>query len=132
LLFKVVLPKHLKSVKSISWAADYEPASTSSHNPAVRTSLRFDPVLIYTEALNDQIIHLGSVIMLLELGLLGKCRVKMTLHNEPRLHVACQLRDLIRIQITHEHLKVSDTWNENSIMDSDIVAGLSKAVTILA
>lgn len=63
---------------------------------------------VYSRAVQDQAIHLSSVNMLLELGLLGSYKVKMSLYNEPGLHVACALQQLIRKKIARKNLTEAD------------------------
>jgi hypothetical protein len=118
-LFHGVQPKHLRFINSISWTAPV---------PSVRGSQSSDNIQRYSKNLQDQAIHLASVIMLLELGLLGKCKLQMTLYYEPRYHVACVLRHLVRKQITRKSLTAADTWNENAFPGEDDVAGLSYAI----
>ena len=83
---------------------------------------------VYTKAAQESAIHLSSVIMLLELGFLGPCKVKMFLCNEPRLHVACTLRQLTRNMIVRKKLTQVDAWNEDDVPGEDDVAGLAYAV----
>jgi hypothetical protein len=124
-LFHGVQPKHLKFISSIYW--------TSSHQwtRSWGGQLRYysDHVKVYSESCQDQALYLSSVIMLLELGLLGSCKVKMTLYNDERLHVACKIRELIRKTIARKKLTEVDTWNEKSVPGEDDVAGLSYAVS---
>lgn len=126
-LFNGVQPKHLKFIESISWTASWEETSGGHVTKLGRWPL--DEVRIYSEALQEQSIHLSSVIMLLELGLLGKCKVMMKLYNDPRLHVACTLRELVKKQITRKDLTEVHAWNEQSVPGGDDVAGLSYAVS---
>lgn len=84
---------------------------------------------VYSKAANESAIHLSSVIMLLELGLLGPCKVKLALCNEPRLHVACKLRELTMKTIARKKLAADDTWNEHGVPGENDVAGLSYAVS---
>jgi hypothetical protein len=66
--------------------------------------------------------------MLLELGILGSCKVKMTLYNEPRLHVACRLSELTRETIARMKPTEVGAWNENDLPSEEDVAGLSYAM----
>jgi hypothetical protein len=127
-LFHGVQPKHLKFIKSISWEAP-SPKTTWTVPWGFGPPTHIDNVQVYSQNLQDQAIHLAAVIMLLELGLLGKCKVKMTLENEPRYHVACVLRELVRKQITRKSLTAVDAWNEKSVPGEDDVAGLSYAIS---
>jgi hypothetical protein len=132
-LFHGVHPKHLKFINSISWTASsvLKPLHglVTTYHP--QPSWGPDPAKTYSRNLQDQAIYLASVIMLFELGLLGKCRVRMTLSssNEPRYHVACALRALIRKQITRRGLTEAGAWNEKSMLGEDDVFGLSYAVS---
>lgn len=130
-LFDLVQPKHLKFNRAISWTtAPWE--KTSYRGPMWEAGKKIywgNAIRVYSETLQQQTIHLSSVIMLLELGLLGKCKVKMTLDNEPRMHVACTIRELIRKLIARKNLTAFDTWNEKSVPGEDDVAGLSYVVS---
>ena len=53
-------------------------------------------VAVYSKAAQHQTLALSSVIMLLEHGILGSCKIKMTFYSELRLHVACRLSELAR------------------------------------
>jgi hypothetical protein len=131
-LFHGVQPKHLKFINSISWTA---PVAARRGRGPLSSSRSFagrgldEDVRRYCIDVQDQAIHLAGVIMLLELGLLGKCKVQMTLHNEPRYHVACALRDLVRKQITRKGLTEAHARNEDSDLGEDDVAGLSYAIS---
>ena len=126
-LFNGVQPKHLKFIQSIYWTSSSE--RTRSFRGPARGDYYNDEVRVYSKAGQDQSIYLSSVIMLLELGLLGSCKVKMTLYNEGRLHVACQIRELNRRRISRKKLAEADTWNEKSVPGEDDVAGLFYVVS---
>jgi hypothetical protein len=120
-LFRAVQPKHLKFINAISWSSTIGWACSGGCGDAAN---------IYSRRVqNTTSIHLSSVIMLLELGLLGSCKVKMMLNYEPRLHVACTLRQLIKKVIARKGLTEADTWNEDGAPGMDDVAGLSYAVS---
>jgi hypothetical protein len=131
-LFHGVQPKHLKFIHSISWTAPVAgkpgrgPLSSFSSFPGRELD---EDVRRYSTNLQDQAMNLVAVIMLLELGFLGKCKVQMTLYNEPRYHVACALRELVRKQVARKSLTAADTWNEDSVPGEDDVASLSYAIS---
>ena len=86
---------------------------------------------VYSKAAQESAIDLSSVIMLLELGFLGLCKVKMYLCNEPRLHVACTLRQLTRKIIVRKKLTQVDAWNEDDVPGEDDVAALQCVLGLL-
>lgn len=92
-LFRAVQPQHLKLISAISWTSKSQIISSGWIGSTRRWS---DSVEVYSKAAQESAIDLSSVIMLLELGLLGSCEVKMFLCNKPRLHTACTLRQLTR------------------------------------
>ena len=127
-LFKAIQPQHLKLISAISWTSSWEKTKVwfgpftfgrRSHN---------DVVAVYSKAAQDQAIHLSSVIMLLELGILGSCKAKMSLYNEPRLHVACALHQSTREIIARKKLTEADAWNADGVPSEDDVAGLAYVV----
>jgi hypothetical protein len=126
-LFTAVQPQHLKLINAISWTSRLE-KTTRYYEPTAPQGYYNNLVAVYSKAAQDQAINISSVIMLLELGLLGRCKVKMALYNELRLHVACRLRELARKTIVRKTLTQADAWNENDVPDEDDVAGLSYAM----
>jgi hypothetical protein len=128
-LFRAVKPKHLNLISAISWTSGHQttwsgPRSIGSRSIGTDT----DVLKLYIKAAQESAIHLSSVIMLLELGILGSCKVKMSLHNEPRLHVACALHQSTKKAIARKNLTEDDTWNEDNVPGEDDVAGLAYVV----
>ena len=78
-------------------------------------------VEVYSKAARDAATHLSSVVILLEFGLLGSCKVKMSVYNEPRLHVACALHQSTRKIIARKKLTEVDAWNEDGVPGEDDV-----------
>lgn len=123
-LFRAVQPQHLELINAISWTSQLEKTKWYYGPPRDYN----DVVAVYSKAAQDQAIDLSSVVMLLELGLLGPCKVKMALYNEPRLHVACRLREMARKTIARKTLTRVDAWNENNVPGEYEVAGLAYAM----
>jgi hypothetical protein len=80
-LFRAVQPQHLKLINAISWTSRLEKTSRY-YEPAAPQGHYNNVVAVYGEAAQDQAINVSSVVMLLELGLLGPCKVKM----DDRIH----------------------------------------------
>jgi hypothetical protein len=110
-LFRAVQPQHLKFVGAISWTSGHKMQASFPGPKGDQRIRSHNHVDIWAKSTQDQAIHLSSVIMLLELGLLGSCKVKMALDNEPRLHVACKLRELTRKVIARKKVTEADAWN---------------------
>jgi len=126
-LFTAVRSHHLKFIGGISWSSGAKMTAELGGSIGSMTAVN-NVVEVYSKAAQKSAIHLSSVIMLLELGLLGPCKVKMSLYNEPRLHVACALQQLTRKLIARKKLTEVDTWNEDNVPGEDDVAGLAYAV----
>ena len=128
-LFRAVRPQHLNLIRAISWTSDSETTYKGPRSIGSRYGgISYDVVKVYSEAAQDSTIHLSSVIMLQELGILGSCKVKMSLYIEPRLHVACALHQSTRKVVARKKLTEADAWNEDGVPGEDDVAGLAYAV----
>lgn len=123
-LFRGVHPKHLKYIRSIDWTCPMGELFLEG----LRLGIVFT-VQTWAESLEEHSLHLSSAVVLLELGLLGQCKVKMALFTERRLHVACMLQELTKKMIARNRLtETHHAWNEKSVPGADDVAGLSYAV----
>lgn len=86
-MFRVVQPRHLNLISAISWTSGLEMTFSGPRTMGSRSVRTVHNVVeLYSKAAKDAAIHLSSVIILLELGILGSCKVKMSLYNEPRPH----------------------------------------------
>jgi hypothetical protein len=111
-LFTAVRSHHLKFIGGISWSSGAKMTAEWGGSIGSMTAVN-NVVEVYSKAAQKSAIHLSSVIMLLELGL---------------LHVACALQQLTRKLIARKKLTEVDTWNEDNVPGEDDVAGLAYAV----
>jgi hypothetical protein len=99
-------PEQRKHIRSISWEGPLRLASGNRD-------------------LNDHtFLHMASIIMLMQLNILGKCKVRLIPQQHEDIHFACILHDKISNLIQRKELTSADAENESSGLDELEVNGL--------
>jgi hypothetical protein len=111
-LFDVVQPEHLRYIKSISWEGDADQTGN------------------YSNFQDHPFVQMSSIIMLMQLGFLGHCKIRLITDPLGGIHFACILREKILNLIQRKDLTTVHAEDENSILDEFDVIGLLYAVAI--
>jgi hypothetical protein len=116
-IFNVVQPQHLKYIKSISWNGPL------TYDDANHESL---PMKDNTFA------QMSSIIMLMQLGILGHCKLRLIPaedYEDYDAHFACILHDKISKLVQRKSLVPEDAEDEKSELDEVEVNGLIYPIT---
>jgi hypothetical protein len=118
-LYNGVQQKHLEYIKSISWNGPLEVGRE-------RDLLKYDGRPIWRDE-QDTTHHsdeISAVILLMQLGFLGKCKLNFAIINRERLHVGCLLHQKIIKLVQRKKLTPAHAEDEESKLDRHEIRGL--------
>jgi hypothetical protein len=109
-IYNGVQPEHLKYIKSIAWDGPLGGASEECYCPLDKD-------------------HICSTIMLMQLGFLGQCKLRLRCTLEDYdVHLGCVLNKKICELVQRKGLTSKHALNEHSKLDCDEVRGLTYCV----
>jgi hypothetical protein len=117
-IYKGVQPKHLKYIKSIAWDG---PLRVGDESDLLRFEHRLRPE---KRDPSDDSDHISATILLMQLGFLGKCKLKFEVEDREQLHAGCLLHQKVMRLVQRKTLTPAHIENENFELDKHEVRGL--------